>query len=220
MHGSTTTREYIRRPRTTRTSRQPVTGPSQVLCAENVPSVSNDMHESTTTREYIRRPRTTRTSRQPVTGPSQVLCAEYVPSVSNDMHGSTTTREYIRRLVRLDKSALRVDTSRQYWTTLLLAGRNANAGRGFKSYPTSSWGFFSKGTLSFAFVGRKVARAPLLTFTPQFQGIGNDHCACSLPISYFGLVKAGKDVKVTKFPPPPPPPNTTQGHTPRSLPIA
>ena len=42
-------------------------------------------------------------------------------SVSNDMHGSTTTREYIRRsvrLVRVDKSALRVDTSRQYWTTL------------------------------------------------------------------------------------------------------
>ena len=37
------------------------------------------------------------------------------------MHGSTTTREYIRRfvrLVRMDKSALRVDTSRQYWTFL------------------------------------------------------------------------------------------------------
>ena len=37
------------------------------------------------------------------------------------MHGSTTTREYIRRFVRLvqmDKSALRVDTSRQYWTFL------------------------------------------------------------------------------------------------------
>ena len=53
--------------------------------------------------------------------PSQVLCAEKVLSVSNDMHGSTTTREYIRRpvrLVRMDKSALRVDTSRQYWTTL------------------------------------------------------------------------------------------------------
>ena len=35
------------------------------------------------------------------------------------MHGSTTTREYIRqfvRLARVDKSALRVDTSRQYWT--------------------------------------------------------------------------------------------------------
>ena len=66
--------------------------------------------------------RTTRTSRQPVTGPSQVLCAEKILSVSNDMHGSTTTREYIRRpvrLVRMDKSALRVDTSRQYWTTLL-----------------------------------------------------------------------------------------------------
>ena len=38
------------------------------------------------------------------------------------MHGSTTTCEYIRRFVRLvgmDKSALRVDTSRQYWTFLL-----------------------------------------------------------------------------------------------------
>ena len=34
------------------------------------------------------------------------------------MHGSTTTREYIRRFVRMDKSALRVDTSRQYWTFL------------------------------------------------------------------------------------------------------
>ena len=35
------------------------------------------------------------------------------------MHGSTTTREYIRRFVRLlqmDKSALRVNTSRQYYT--------------------------------------------------------------------------------------------------------
>ena len=55
----------------------------------------------------------------PVKGPSQVLCAEKVLSVSNDMHGSTTTREYIRRPVRMDKSALRVDTSRQYWTTLI-----------------------------------------------------------------------------------------------------
>ena len=63
----------------------------------------------------------TRTTPQPVMGPSQVLCAEKVLSVSNDMHGSTMTREYIRRpvrLVRMDKSALRVDTSRQYWTTL------------------------------------------------------------------------------------------------------
>ena len=41
------------------------------------------------------------------------------------MHGSTTTREYIRRfvrLVRMDKSALRVDTSRQYWTFLTTSG--------------------------------------------------------------------------------------------------
>ena len=63
----------------------------------------------------------TRTSRQPVTGLSQVLCAEKILSISNDMHRSTTTREYIRRfvrLIRIDKSALRVDTSRQYWTTL------------------------------------------------------------------------------------------------------
>ena len=42
--------------RTTRTSRQPVTGPFQVLCAEKSLSVSNDMYGSTTTREYIRRP--------------------------------------------------------------------------------------------------------------------------------------------------------------------
>ena len=56
-----------------------------------------------------------------VMGPSQVLCTEKVLSVSNDMHGPTTTREFIRRfvrLVRMDKWALRVDTSRQYWTTL------------------------------------------------------------------------------------------------------
>ena len=37
---------------------------------------------------------------------------------ASDMHGSTTTREYIRRFVRMDKSALRVDTSRKYWTFL------------------------------------------------------------------------------------------------------
>ena len=41
---------------TTRTSREPVTGPFQVLCAEKSLSVSNDMYGSTTTREYIRRP--------------------------------------------------------------------------------------------------------------------------------------------------------------------
>ena len=54
---------------------------------------------------------------------SSSLC-EKVLSVSNDMHGSTTTREYIRRLVRMDKSALRVDTSRQYWTNLKKIVRN------------------------------------------------------------------------------------------------
>ena len=59
------------------------------------------------------------------------------------MHGSTTTREYIRRfvrLVRMDKSALRVDTSRQYWTFLNWLGiHHLNLAYVFAGRSRSGW---------------------------------------------------------------------------------
>ena len=53
------------------------------------------------------------------TATGTLRCVMHDNDLEKKMHGSTTTREYIRRfvrLVRMDKSALRGDTSRQYWT--------------------------------------------------------------------------------------------------------